>query len=268
VEKASKAYKKSNPGVRFVIGGGGSSNGVKCAGQGKVMIGMASRELKDKEQKAYPDLVPITLGLDGVTVVVNKKNPVTNITKEQLAGIYTGRIRNWSELGGNYAEIDVVGILLNHGTAEVFMKFAGLEAVEKGEGRKKMLHYRKKGDKDGAYQPAKGADGNQPACAAVMTKKNAIAFSSIGVAESLAAKGARVKLLKLNGAAPSVANVKTGKYPLYRPLLVMTKGAAVGQAKRFIDYLLSKAGQAIVKESGFIPVTDDKTSMARKNGKE
>ena len=254
VEEAVLAFKKGNPGVQVVVGGGGSSGGVKNAGEGKVDIGMASRKIKEKEQKTYPDLLPVVIGQDGVAMIVNKSLAIDNITTEQIFKIYTGAVTNWKELGGKDLPISLVGILLHHGTAEVFMKFVGLEGEERGEGTKKTICYWKKNGERKCVLEARGVDGNQPSCAAVMTKPGAVSFASIGFATSLADKGAPVKLLKLNGVEPTSANVVSGAYPLSRPLLVMTKGEARGGVKKFIDYLLSVDGQAIVRNKDFIPV--------------
>ena len=232
MEGAAKLFRKENPGVKVVIGGGGSGSGVKNAGLGKIDIGMASRGLKDKEKSTYPDLNPVPIGMDGVAVIVNKANPIKAITKDQLFQIFTGQIDNWKAAGGNDAAIDVVGILLKHGTAEVFMKYVGIEGEEEGEGAKKVIRYMKKEGAAKGTIAAQGADGNRPACAAVITKPNAIGFASIGVAESLAAKGAKIKMLTLDGVEPTVEKVVSGEYALARPLLVITKGAPSRMAEK------------------------------------
>ncbi len=254
VDAAVIAFKKDNPGVQMVVGGGGSSGGVKNAGEGKVDVGMASRKIKAKEKNAYPDLVPTVIGQDGVAMIVNKSAAIDNLTTEQIFKIYTGRMANWKDLGGKDLPISLVGILLHHGTAEVFMKFAGLEGEERGEGGTKTICYWKKGGEKRCAFEARGVDGNQPSSAAVMTSPSAVSFASIGFARSLADKGAPVKLLKLNGIEPTSANVVSGVYPLSRPLLVMTKGEAKGSVKKFVDYLLSEDGQAIVKDKDYIPI--------------
>jgi len=254
VEAAVPAFKIDFPAVQIVVGGGGSSGGIENAAAGKVMIGMASRNLKDKEKTAFPDLSPVVIGKDGVAIIVHKNNPIDNITPSQIQAIFTGAISSWKEIGGADTAIDSVGILLHHGTAEVFMNYFDLEAEETGEGAKKGLCYWKKGQDKQCKTTCKGMDGNQPACAAVITNPGAISFTSIGFAQALADKGAPLKLIKLDGKTPTAANVVADQYPLSRPLLVMTKGDATGVAKSFIDYLLSANGQKIVAEKGYIPV--------------
>jgi phosphate transport system substrate-binding protein len=254
VEAAAASFKKSHGGLSIVIGGGGSSNGVENAANGKVDIGMASRKLKDKEKNAFPDLVPVPVGQDGVALIVHKSNPVENLTKSQVLELYTGKIGSWSGVGGEDRSVELVGILLHHGTSSVFMKFFGLEAEEQGEGATKTVNYWSKAGGKSMTGSAKGVDGNQPSCAAVITEPGAVSFASIGFAQSLAEKGAPIKLLKLEGVDPTAENVVSGAYALSRPLLVITNGEASGRAKAFIDHLLSAEGQKIVEDKGYIPV--------------
>lgn len=254
VQEAVGKFRQSNPGTNIIIGGGGSSNGVKSAWEGNIDIGMASRSLKAKEKASYPDLKAIPIGKDGVAIIVNKKNPVTDLSKSQIRDIYSGKIKNWSDVGGSKLDISLVGILLHHGTSSVFMKFFGLEAEERGEGAKKQICYWVKGGGKQCGSTAKGVDGNQPACAGVMTNPGAIAFASIGFAGSLAEKGAPVKLIKLDGTTATSANVVSGAYALSRPLLLVTKGETSGVAKKFVDFILSADGQAIVQKNGYIPI--------------
>ncbi len=254
VEAAAASFKKSHTDVQITVGGGGSSNGVKNSAGGQVDIGMASRKLKETEKTSFPDLVPVAVGQDGVAVIVNKSNPIQAVTTDQILDMYTGKINNWKEIGGADVPLKLVGILLHHGTSSVFMKFVGLEGEERGEGASKTVCYWKAGVAKDCQAPAKGVDGNQPSCAAVITSQGAVSFASIGFAQSLADKGAPIKLLELDGVKARSENVVSGAYALSRPLLVITKGEPAGMAKAFIEHLLSGEGQKIVKEKGFIPV--------------
>jgi phosphate transport system substrate-binding protein len=253
VEKASVQYKKAHSDVGFVIGGGGSSKGVKLAGEGKVMLGMASRSMKDKEKAEFPDLVPVKVGLDGIAVVVNKKNPVNKITKQQIADIYVGKITNWKELGGEDAPIVLTAMGTTHGTHEMFLKYFGLEAENPG-GDKKAIVHKVKGSDTWADVQAKSVESSKEGMSAVMTNPHAIGYVSIGPAQAVAEKGAPIKLLELDGVAANTDNVANDKYPLCRSLFVLTKGQATGEVKAFIEYLLSKEGQKIVAELEYIPV--------------
>ena len=121
-------------------------------------------------------------------------------------------------------------------------------------GGKKVMHHRVKGDADFTAAPSRIIGPNREAIAAVMLNPKAIAYVSVGLAEQLAAKTKRLKLLKLDGVQPSSATVAGLTYPLCRPLNLTTKGAPAGAAKKFIDHILGPAGQKIVEEQGYTPL--------------
>ncbi len=255
VNKASVAFKKTHPGVGFVVGGGGSSHGVKAVGTGEVMIGQASRYIKDKEMQKYPKLVPFMVGLDGIAMIVNKNNPLGSITKEQVQNIFTGRVTNWKDVGGNDAPIVLISKEEGRSTLELFLKYFGLEAKETGEGRNMKMVHKKKGDSAFGTAEAKLIGPNKEAIAAVSTKTNAIAYVSIGTAQEIAKKGGRLKLLDLDGVPATIQNVGNETYPLRRPLHVITNGDPQGTVKEFIDFILSDEGQKIVEALEFIKVS-------------
>lgn len=145
IDFAAKSFMAKHPEVKFVVGGGGSSHGVKGAGTGEVNLGQCSRSLKEEEMKEYPDLVAFKIGLDGVAVIVNKENSLTAISKEQVQDIYTGKVTNWKELGGKDAPITLVSKEEGRSTLELFQEYFGLESKEIEEGGAKMTVYRKKG---------------------------------------------------------------------------------------------------------------------------
>lgn len=254
VEKAAKEFKKSHPDVGFVVGGGGSSHGVESAANGEVLIGQASRNLKEKEKKKWSDLVAYKIGLDGVAVIVNKKNPINKISKQQVQDIYTGKIKNWKKIGGIDAPITLISKEEGRSTLELFLKYFGLEAKEVGKGHAAAMVHRKKGTNKYSSIKAKLIGPNREAIAAISTKKDAIAYVSVGTAQEVASKGGRVKLLDLDGVPATTENVANESYPFRRPLHLVTKGEAKGIAKEFIDYLISKEGQEIVSSLEFIPI--------------
>jgi len=254
VDKAAKDFKKTHPDVSFIIGGGGSSHGVKAAGSGEVNIGQASRNIKDKEMKAYPNIVPFKIGLDGIAIIVNSSNTVSAITKEKIQDIYTGKITNWKELGGNDAPITLISKEEGRSTLELFLKYFGLEVEEHGSGSSAVIVHKKKGANAFGTKEARLIGPNKEAIAKVSTQPNAIAYVSVGTAQEIARKGARIKLLELDGVAATIANVGNETYPLRRPLHVLTNGAPQGTVKQFIDFMLSEEGQKIVTSLEFIPV--------------
>ena len=103
VDQAVKVFGNNRADAEFVVGAGGSGQGVKLVGGGNIQIGMASRNLKDDEKAAYPDLVPTKIGLDGIVFVVNSQNPLKALTRSQAKDVFTGKINNWKELGGSDA---------------------------------------------------------------------------------------------------------------------------------------------------------------------
>ncbi|RMF99726.1 MAG: phosphate ABC transporter substrate-binding protein, partial [Planctomycetota bacterium] len=258
VEKAAAEFRKEHPDVQFAIGGGGSSHGVKAAASGEVVIGAASRELKESEKTEYPDLVVTTIAEDGIAMIVNAKNPVKEITKEQVQAIYTGKITNWKELGGNDQPIFVVGKEEGHSTLELFLEYFDLEAENAGKaGKYSTMVYRKEGDSEFASVKVLAIGSNSEEIAQVILKPNAIAYVSIGTAESVAAKSGRIRLLALDGVEASVENVANHTYPLRRPLNLLTKGEPQGIVKQFIDFMLGKQGQQVVVDQEFVSVTDE-----------
>ncbi len=262
VKKAAAEFKKTHPDVEFVIGGGGSSHGVKSVATGQVTIGMASRDLKGKETTEWPGLVPVSIGRDGIALIVNSRNPISKITKQQVQDIYTGKITNWKELGGKDAPIVLVSKEHGRSTLELFLKYFDLEAEEVGEGKSAVMRHRVKGATQYAELTARLIGPNREALAEIAMKPNAIAYVSVGTAQEIAAKGGRVTLLQLDGVPASVVNVDNQTYPLRRPLNVVTKGEATGNVKEFIDFLLGNEGQAIVAGLEFIPINDAATIVA------
>ncbi len=254
VDKAAKAFKKTHPDISFIIGGGGSSHGVKAAGTGEVNIGQASRNIKDKEMKAYPDIVPFKIGLDGIAIIINSTNPINAITKQQVQEIYTGKITNWKDVGGNDAPIILISKEEGRSTLELFLKYFSMEVQEQGSGHDAVMLHKKKGAKAFGIKTARLIGPNNEAIANVSTKPNSIAYVSVGTAQEIAKKGARIKLLDLDGVPATIANVGNETYPLRRPLHILTNGNPSGRVKQFIDFMLSNEGQNIVESLEFIRV--------------
>ncbi|GAB4336881.1 MAG: phosphate ABC transporter substrate-binding protein [Desulfobulbaceae bacterium] len=254
VDDGAKAFKKTHPDVQFVVGGGGSSHGVKAVGTGEVDIGQASRYIYEKEMKQFPNLVPFMVGLDGIAVIVNAANPVNAVTKKQVQDIYSGKITNWKEVGGKDAPIQLITKDEGRSTLDLFLKYFGLEVKEVGEGRNMRMLHKAKGDQAFPAVEALIIGPNKEAIANVITKPNAIAYVSIGTAQEIAAKGGRLKLLDLDGVKASIENVANETYPLRRPLHVITNGPPQGTVKEFIDFLLGPEGQQIVRSHEFITV--------------
>jgi phosphate transport system substrate-binding protein len=248
VINASKTFRAARPDVKIKIRAAGSSSGIKAAGSGIAAIGMSSRDLKSDEKAQYPDLVTTVIGRDGLALIVNAKNPVTALTKEQVRDIYVGKIVNWSDVGGSELPIQTVSLVSKHGTYEVFGNYFKLE-IKQGE---TTANFREQGAAEYGQASAQLVESNLETLVVVAGKANAIGFAPVGIAKRFADKSGRIKLLGLDGKTPSNETVASGDYPLQRPLLLITNGQPTGTVKSFIDFVLSKDGQAIVADADFV----------------
>lgn len=225
-----KRFESLHPGVRVDVQTGGSSRGIADARRGTADVGMASRALKDSEQ----DLLAHQIARDGVCIIMNAKNPVTTLTDQQVIDIYTNKINNWQQVGGNDAPIVVINKAEGHATLEVFLKFFKLE------------------------NPAIQADvvigDNEEGIKTVAGNPNAIGYVSIGTAEYDNQHGVKIKLLPSGGIAASTTTLAAGTFPISRPLNLVTKGPPSGLAKEFIDYCQSEKVHDLIKAQYFVPV--------------
>jgi phosphate transport system substrate-binding protein len=226
----AKRFETQNPGVRVDVQTGGSSRGVADARSGMADIGMASRALAASEK----DLFAFTIALDGIALIINAKNSITSLTDEQVKAIYTGEITNWKQVGGTNKPITVVNKAEGRSTLELF-----------------LAHY--KLDNKNIKASVVIGD-NQQGIKTVAGNPNAIGYVSIGSAEYEATNGTGIKLLPMAGVVASVAEVQTGKFPLSRPLNLVTKAPPQGLTKKFIEFARSSAVKDIVLEQYFVLV--------------
>ncbi len=256
VVQAAKQFHELCPEVTVVVGGGGSGHGIKAVAQGEVQIGMASRALKAAELQQWPELKPVPLGLDGIAIVVHISNPITKITSQQVRDLFVQKATNWQQLGGRAAPVMLVSTNEHHGTFDAFNEHFGLEAWPfTGEGGGRRLCFRVKGSAEAPRGGAVAVDGNGPALAAVMTKPYAVSYASLGTVLRVLSRGqVPIKMLALDGVEPTEANLRNGRYPVQRPLLVITRGQPSGVVARFVAYLAGPEGQTIVRNSDYLPV--------------
>ena len=225
------AFEAMYPGTRVDVQGIGSSAGMKMLNEGGCEIGMASRELKQKELDW--GLEPVAIAFDGIAVAVHPSNGVTDLTKEQIQQIFKGEITNWSEVGGADEEILVVSREDGSGTRGAFEEILKLEGDEGSM----------------VIESALIAEGNGAVKANIASKTQAIGYISLGIVDET------VKAVKVDGAEATVANIKSGAYGVSRPLNMATKGQMSELAKAFMDFAMSPEGQKIVAEH-YIPVVD------------
>ena len=228
MEKVAKAYEAKNSNVSIEINQVGSSAGIKDTINGVAELGMSSRDLKDEEKASGVEGTAIAY--DGIAVIVNPANKVTNLTLEQLKDVYTGKITNWKDLGGEDGQIVVVSREDGSGTRDAFQEIVGYKSEE-------------------LVADATIADGSGNIKTTVSGNKNAIGFVSFSYVDNT------VNAIELNGVKPEEELAKSGEYKLSRPFLIVTKkDTLTDEGKKVIDYILSEEGQKIVEEDKLIKV--------------
>ncbi|MDD5019952.1 MAG: phosphate ABC transporter substrate-binding protein [Candidatus Omnitrophica bacterium] len=240
----AETYMQESPGDFVAVTGGGSGTGFSSLISGTCDIAMSSRNIKDKEislakQKGI-DPNEIKVALDGLAVVVNPGNPADRLTIDQLAQIFTGKITNWKEVGGEDKKIVILSREVNSGTHVYFKE-----------------HVLRKGDPNSKEEFAPGAlllSSSQAIADEVAGNPSAIGYYGMGY---ISPKQKPVMVAKDETSAyeaPTIENVINGKYPISRPLFLYTNGQPQGLVKKFIDACLSKEGQAIVLQTDFVPI--------------
>lgn len=212
----------------------GSGKGIKALLDGKVPLAGASRPLSAEEKRA--GLIGHAIGYDAIAVFVHKNNPIKNLSKEQIKGIFTGKIKNWKEVGGKDAPIHPNTEILGgkRATTEFFQEHV-LDGAPYGTGFKEI-------------------DFPKDQIVEISKDENGICGVSLGLQAALSPDvQGKVKPIPVNNIDPSEKNVKSGAYLISRPLLLVTRGLPEGDVKEFISFILSKEGQAIVAKN-FVPV--------------
>lgn len=225
-----KRFEAMNPGVRVDVQSGGSSRGVSDAMNGLADIGLVSRALKPDEAKT---LTAHTIAMDGVGVIVHSSNPMKQLSDDQIRAIYTGQVRNWHEVGGANRPITVVNKAEGRSTLELFLHYTGLK------------------NSDVRAQAVIGD--NQQGIKTVAGNPGAISYVSIGTAEFEVRNGTPIKLLPMAGVAATTETVRSGRFPLSRPLNLATRGTPSPLAQRFIDFAQSAAVNDLIEAQYFVP---------------
>jgi phosphate transport system substrate-binding protein len=226
MEVLAEDYAIRFPGSAIDVQGGGSTAGVMAVENGIADLGMSSRALKQDELHLWS----IEVAKDALAAIVHPSNPVGNLTLAQLRGIYSGRITNWSELGGSHARIHIIAREEGSGTRAAFeemvmnREFITPRAIVQ--------------DSNGAIRQLVAGD------------RYSIGFISMGLVDST------VKAVRMEGVAATFDNVVSGQYALYRPFLLVSVGPPDGNAESFINFILSPFGQAMLKAEGLVPNTE------------
>lgn len=235
-QREAESYSKSHPNASVVVIGGGSGVGIAALISGTTDIAQASRSIKFDEkvkiQEAGQAYIEVIIAWDALTVVVNPQNKVSQLTREQLEGIFTGKITNWKDVGGADLKIVPYSRESSSGTFE-FFKESVLKSKNYMSGIMSM--------------PATGA-----IIQSVSQTQGAIGYVGLAYVNN------EVKALKVSYdggktfVAPSVATAKDKTYPIVRPLFYYINKASQKAAQPFVDFVLSDAGQEIVKQVGYI----------------
>ncbi|MDY5217134.1 MAG: phosphate ABC transporter substrate-binding protein, partial [Lachnospiraceae bacterium] len=225
-EAMSESFMEANPGVTVTVEYTGSGAGLEALAAGSIDIGNASRKLKDaeKENGSVENIVAI----DGIAVIAEKSNTVTDITAEDLAKVYKGEVSNWKELGGDDQPIVVIGREAGSGTRDAFEELMEV---------KDACVYAQELDSTGAV------------LAKVASTPGAIGYVSLDVVDDT------VIGLKIDGVEPTEEQILAGNYVLQRPFVMATTGELSEQneiVKAWFDYIGSETGKEIIKKVGLI----------------
>lgn len=230
MQKVAEELHAEDPSLRIDVETGGSGRGIQDAQAQQCDVGMASRDLSAEESAG---LIIRPIAYDGVAMIVHASNPVQNLTKEQVVGIYTGAITDWKDVGGTPGEIYVVNKAEGRATLTVFLEHFKL--------------------KNSAIQADAVVGDNAQGVRMVAGNESAVGYVSIGEALSAAQRGEELHLVSLDGIAATESTVANGTYPLRRNLNLLFPGKIDAIGQRILDHLASPRGSAILIDLGFTP---------------
>ncbi|OGS39346.1 MAG: hypothetical protein A2551_02395 [Elusimicrobia bacterium RIFOXYD2_FULL_34_30] len=244
VQSWAEEFMKTSSDSFIAVTGGGSGTGIAGLISNSCDIASASRKMKEQEiekaKKNNINPVEFIVGLDGIAVVVNPNNKVDKLTIDQLSDIFTGKITNWKEVGGEDKKIVILSREMNSGTHIYF--------------KEHVLRRNKEDSKEEFAPSALLLSSSQAIADEIIQNSQAIGYYGMGYVNP---KQKALKIAKDKKSVyyePSISNIISDKYPISRPLYIYTKSQPEGKIKDFIDFALSKRGQEIVKETDFVPV--------------
>ena len=230
VAELAKRFEQRNPDVRIDVQTGGSSRGIADVRQGLADVGMVSRGLGSDEA----DLSGHTIALDGVAILAHASNPLDELSEAQVFDVFTGRVRNWSEIGGADAEITVVHKAEGRSTREVFLHHFGIDTRQ--------------------AEASIVIGDNEHGVKSIAGNPHAIGYVSIGAAEVSVSRGTPIKLLALGGVPAASETVASGRFPLARELNLVTNAEPSTLATEFIGFTRSPEVRGLFQEYAFVPV--------------
>lgn len=224
-----ESFTNQNSGITFTYNPTGSGSGIKAVLEGRCDIGLSSRSLKDDEKAE--GLVETVLAYDGIAIIVHPDNPVNDLDLETIAKIYTGEITNWKDVGGDDAEIVLIGREAGSGTRDGFESITGTTDA---------CQYRQELTSTGDV------------ITTVSQNPNAIGYASLASVKDT------VKALSVGGVTPSEETVKDGSYVVQRPFVLVTKeGTELSEtAQKFFDYATSADAAEVISNAGAVAAAD------------
>jgi len=242
----AEAYREVEPDVPIAVTGGGSGTGIAALINGTVDVANASRAMKDKEieeaQSNGIDPIEYTVAIDALAIITNLDNPVGELTIQELSDMYTGRVTNWKDVGGNDAPIILLSRETNSGTHVYFLE----EVVRRGE----------KENTDIFAPQTLLMPSSVGITSEVRRNPNAIGYDGLGYVDAK-----HEKIISVASGSdsdyivPSVESASAGVYPLARNLYMYTAGEPAGALADYLDWILGAEGQEIVAKLGFVPLT-------------
>jgi phosphate transport system substrate-binding protein len=226
-EKLAEVYMHQHPQIRIDVQGGGSSAGIFAAEQGAADLGASSRELIGKEK----ELQEIPIAYDGIAVIVNKQNPLENLSLNQIRQIFQGEITDWGQFHLKPHPIHII-------------------TREEGSGTRNAFEEMVMGKHAEITPLALVQDSNGSVRELVANDPYAIGYISMGLVDQ------RVRALSVDGVAPTRQNVKSRDYKLVRRFLLVTKGLKPGPCQNFVNFILSAKGQGLLESEGLVGVED------------
>ena len=230
MHEIARRFESQNPEYRIDVQTGGSSRGIGDAKNGVADIGMASRELKPTETDG---LVANRIAIDGICLIAHNSNPIESLNGDQVRAIYRGDAENWKDVGGSDAPIVVINKSEGRGTLEVFLKSFAMEIEE--------------------VKADLIAGDNQQVIKSIQSNPNAIGYVSVGAADYEVKNGGKIKMIDSDGVAPTMEAIRSGKFPITRPLLLITKGQPAESAAELIRFAQSDEVHDLIEAQYFVP---------------
>ncbi|MES2775603.1 MAG: substrate-binding domain-containing protein [Bacteroidota bacterium] len=248
MELVEPVFAKTNPSTPVTSKIDETGNVVDAVIIGKASVAVTTRNLKDFEIKKSATVMGTPIGLDGLVVAVSSSVPVSNLSFEQIAGIYTGKFTNWNQVGGNDMPIFVIGRVKAYDPIQLFADFMQLDTKPLNGG----IVYSEKGKNTWCTTIAFSPTTDDAALELLLQTPGAITYFPLQIFNNYHKKNKKLKALDFNGIKATNTTIASGEYFIHRRLNVMTNGTPTGVSKKFVEFMLSKKGQHLIRQAGFL----------------